>query len=116
MKLQQRRELPLPRQTVREALDDPAVPGVCIRGCASFDRNGRETRESVVEVKIVSVSTRFKGTVALNEPNPFESCSMSFQGRGGQAGFVKGPAGGTPRETARGCRVGSGADRVRRAS
>jgi len=106
MELKQERQLPLPRQTVWEALNDPEVLKACIPGCESFDRADENTYEAAVKAKVGPVNARFKGKVTLDELNPPESYSMSFQGQGGQAGFVKGSADVTLTETDDGCTVG----------
>lgn len=106
MELQQERHLPLPRQTVWDALNDPEVLKACIPGCESFDKVDDNTYESAVKAKIGPVNARFKGKVTLTDLNPPESYSMSFQGQGGQAGFVKGSADVTLTQSDGGCTVG----------
>jgi uncharacterized protein len=92
MELKQERHLPLPREKVWAALNDPDVLRACIPGCESFDRTDDNTYDAVVKAKVGPVSARFKGRVTLEDLNPPESYSMNFQGQGGQAGFVKGSA------------------------
>lgn len=92
MEMENERRLPLPRQTVWEALNDPAVLLACIPGCESFDQVEDNTYDAVVNAKVGPVKARFKGRVTLEDLDPPESYSMSFQGQGGQAGFVKGTA------------------------
>ena len=92
MELKQERQLPLPREKVWAALNDPDVLQACIPGCESFDRTDDNTYDATVKAKVGPVSARFKGRVTLEDLQPPESYSMSFQGQGGQAGFVKGSA------------------------
>lgn len=106
MELQQERQLPLPRETVWDALNDPEVLKACIPGCESFDRVDDNAYEAAVKAKVGPVNARFKGKVTLTDLNPPASYSMSFQGQGGQAGFVKGSADVTLTETDGGCTVG----------
>ncbi len=107
MELQQERQLPLPRDTVWDALNDPEVLKACIPGCESFDRVDDNAYEAAVKAKVGPVNARFKGKVTLTDLNPPASYSMSFQGQGGQAGFVKGSADVTLTDTEGGCTVGS---------
>lgn len=106
MELQQERQLPLPRETVWDALNDPEVLKACIPGCESFERVDDDAYDAAVKAKVGPVNARFKGKVTLTELNPPASYSMSFQGQGGQAGFVKGSADVTLTETDGGCTVG----------
>lgn len=106
MELQQERQLPLPRETVWDALNDPEVLKACIPGCESFDRVDDNAYEAAVKAKVGPVNARFKGKVTLTDLNPPASYSMSFQGQGGQAGFVKGSADVALTEADGGCTVG----------
>ncbi|WP_067562315.1 CoxG family protein [Halofilum ochraceum] len=106
MELQQERHVPLPRETVWEALNDPDVLKACIPGCESFERVDDGAYEAAVKAKVGPVNARFKGNVTLTDLNPPTSYSMSFKGQGGQAGFVKGSADVTLTETDGGCTVG----------
>lgn len=105
MELEQERTLPLPRDTVWEALNDPAVLQACIPGCESFERVDDNSYDAVVRTRIGPVSARFRGRVTLTDLQPPESYSMSFDGQGGQAGFVKGSAAVTLARTNEGCTV-----------
>lgn len=105
MELSNERHLPLPRATVWEALNDPAVLQACIPGCESFDRVDDNTYDATVTAKVGPVKARFNGRVTLTDLDPPASYSMSFQGKGGQAGFVKGSADVSLRETDAGCTV-----------
>lgn len=106
MEMENERRLPLPRDSVWQALQDPAVLAACIPGCESFDRTDDNTYDAVVTARVGPVKARFKGRVTLEDLQPPESYSMSFQGQGGQAGFVKGSAAVRLDEVDEGCRVG----------
>lgn len=106
MEMEQARSLPLDRKQVWEALNDPAVLQACIPGCESFERVEDNTYDAVVNSKVGPVKARFKGRVELTDLQPPESYSMSFKGRGGQAGFVQGSASVRLDEEAGGCRLG----------
>lgn len=106
MELQEERHLPLPRATVWDALNDPAVLQACIPGCESFDRTDDNTYDAVVLAKVGPVKARFKGQVVLDDLQPPDSYSMRFEGKGAQAGFVKGAASVTLTEVEDGCTLG----------
>lgn len=92
MEMKNERHLPLPRDTVWQALNDPAVLQACIPGCESFDQADDHAYDAVVSASVGPVRARFEGRVTLADLQPPESYSMSFQGQGGPAGFVKGSA------------------------
>lgn len=92
MQMENEFRLPLARETVWEALNDPAVLQASIPGCESFEKADENSYDAVVNAKIGAVRARFKGRVTLEDLQPPESYSMRFQGQGGQAGFVKGSA------------------------
>jgi len=106
MKLESERRLPLPRQSVWAALNDPAVLQACIPGCESFDRVEDNTYDAVVQAKVGPVKARFKGRVTLEDLDPPAAYSLNFEGKGGQAGFVKGSAAVRLDEDDGGCRIG----------
>lgn len=108
MEMQNERHLPLARDAVWRALNDPEVLRACVPGCESFERVDDNSYDAVVTAKVGPVQARFKGRVTLEDLQPPESYSMSFQGQGGQAGFVRGTADVRLDETADGCRVGYG--------
>lgn len=86
------RRIPAPRQTVWDALNDPAVLKASIPGCESLEKLSNGAMKSTVAVKIGPISARFNGTVTLadiDEPNGY---TISGEGQGGVAGFAKGGA------------------------
>lgn len=105
MEMENERSLPLPRDTVWEALNDPGVLRACIPGCESFDRVEENTYDALVSMKVGPVKARFSGRVTLEDLNPPESYSLSFQGQGGQAGFARGSASVRLEEAGGGCRL-----------
>jgi len=106
MEMENERHVPLARETVWEALNDPEVLQACVPGCESFDKVEENTYDAVVTQKIGPVKARFKGRLTISNLNPPESYSLSFEGQGGQAGFVKGSADVQLDETDEGTRVG----------
>jgi len=86
------RRIAAPRQTVWEALNDPAVLKASIPGCESLERVSDTAMKSTVAVKIGPMSARFNGTVTLADIDPPNSYTISGEGQGGVAGFAKGGA------------------------
>jgi uncharacterized protein len=86
------RRIPAPRQTVWDALNDPAVLKASIPGCESLERLSDSAMKSTVAVKIGPISARFNGTVTLADIDPPNSYTISGEGQGGVAGFAKGGA------------------------
>jgi carbon monoxide dehydrogenase subunit G len=86
------RRIAAPRQTVWDALNDPAVLKASIPGCESLERMSDTAMKSTVAVKIGPMSARFNGTVTLADIDPPNSYTISGEGQGGVAGFAKGGA------------------------
>ncbi|MBV8914696.1 MAG: carbon monoxide dehydrogenase subunit G [Acetobacteraceae bacterium] len=86
------RRIPAPRQTVWEALNDPAMLRQCIPGCESLERVGENELRATAAVKIGPISARFNGKVLLSDLDPPNSYRISGEGQGGVAGFAKGGA------------------------
>src|SRR5690554_217096 len=79
------------RQTVWSALNDPEVLMRCIPGCEEITRLSENQLQLRLMVKMGPVRSRFAGTLALEDINAPESCSLVFEGTGA-AGFAKGGA------------------------
>ncbi len=105
MKMENERHLPLPRQQVWDALNDAAVLQACIPGCESFEQSDDNRYDAVVNTKVGPVKARFQGSVALDDLDPPVAYTLSFQGKGGQAGFVKGSSSVRLDATEDGCRL-----------
>lgn len=86
------RRIPAPRQTVWDALNDPAVLRSSIPGCESLEKLSDTAMKSTVAVKIGPISARFNGTVTLADIDPPNGYTISGEGQGGVAGFAKGGA------------------------
>jgi carbon monoxide dehydrogenase subunit G len=80
------------RETVWEALRDPALLRRCIPGCESLERLSDTEYEGVVAAKIGPVRTRFAGRLTVGELSPPESCSLAAEAADPAAGGVKGDA------------------------
>jgi uncharacterized protein len=84
--------LPVNRQTVWNALNDPEVLKSCIAGCESFERTGDDAFACAVTASVGPVKARFTSKVTLSEIDASNGYTLSFDGQGGAAGFGKGTA------------------------
>ena len=84
--------VPLSREAVFEALNDPDVLGQCIPGCQSLEQVGEHEYDADVVAKIGPVKARFRTRISVSNLNPPESYTLSGEGRGGAAGFASGSA------------------------
>jgi uncharacterized protein len=78
------------RQTVWDALNDPAILRQCLPGCESVEKTSDTEFKVVVATAIGPLRARFKGTLRMDEADPPKSCVMVFEGQGGAVGFGKG--------------------------
>ncbi|MCK0198817.1 carbon monoxide dehydrogenase subunit G [Ancylobacter sp. 6x-1] len=85
-------ELPVPREVVWAALNDPDVLKQCIPGCEELEKTSDTGFRASAVAKIGPVKARFKGTVELSDLDPPAGYRISGQGDGGIAGFAKGGA------------------------
>lgn len=84
--------IPLPRQRVWEALNDPEVLKACIPGCDTIERVSDTEYRIAMTAAIGPVKAKFAGKLLLSELKPPESYTLAFEGSGGAAGFGKGGA------------------------
>lgn len=84
--------VPLPREAVFDALNDPEVLGRCIPGCQTIEQVGEHEYDADVVARIGPVKARFRTRIAVSNHNPPESYTLSGEGRGGAAGFASGSA------------------------
>ncbi|EJW10531.1 carbon monoxide dehydrogenase G protein [Rhodovulum sp. PH10] len=85
-------QLPAPRETVWDRLNDPETLRVCIPGCEMLDRLSDFEFQAVAVTKIGPVKARWKGKVLLMDLDPPASYRIVGEGEGGVAGFAKGGA------------------------
>lgn len=85
-------ELPVSRERVWAALNDPEMLKRCIPGCEELEKLSDTEFRAVAVAKVGPVKARFKGNVTLTDLNPPEGYRISGQGDGGIAGFAKGGA------------------------
>ncbi len=86
------RRIEAPRQTVWQALNDPAVLKASIPGCESLEKLSDTDMKATAAVKIGPISARFSGAVHLTDLDPPKAYSIGGEGQGGVAGFAKGGA------------------------
>jgi carbon monoxide dehydrogenase subunit G len=84
--------LSLPRESVWQALNDPAVLSRCVPGCESFERIADNVFKVVMTASVGPVKARFTGKMTLSDLDPPSGYALSFDGSGGAAGFGKGNA------------------------
>ena len=92
MDMKGERRIPAPRQTVWDALNDPAVLKASIPGCESLDKTSDTDMKATAAVKIGPISARFAGKVQLADLDPPNGYTINGEGQGGVAGFAKGGA------------------------
>ncbi len=85
-------ELPVPREAVWEALNDPEMLKRCIPGCEELEKTSDNGFRAAAVAKIGPVKARFKGSVELTDIDPPSGYRIAGQGDGGIAGFAKGGA------------------------
>jgi carbon monoxide dehydrogenase subunit G len=84
--------LPLARDKVYAALNDPDVLKRCIPGCEELEKNSDTEFAAVVRMELGPVKARFKGKVRLEDLDPPNGYRIAGEGEGGVAGFAKGGA------------------------
>ena len=92
MDMSGRQVIAAPRTDVWAALNDPSVLENCIEGCEGLCEIEPGRFEGTVATVIGPVKARFAGCVSLTDIVPLESYTISGEGKGGAAGFVKGQA------------------------
>jgi len=81
--------IPVPRQKVWEALNDPEILKQCIPGCEAVIKHSDTEMEARVTVKMGPVKATFKGAVTLSDLDPPNGYRISGEGKsmmGGAAG------------------------------
>src|ERR1035437_203028 len=79
-----------PRQQVWEALNDPTILSRCIPGCEEVNKVSDSEMHTRVAVKVGPVRARFSGRIFMTDVVAPSSCTLTFEGSGGAAGFAKG--------------------------
>ena len=92
MELTDKYLLPVDRQTVWNALNEPETLKSCIAGCEHFERTGDNAFACTVTASVGPVKARFTAKVLLTEVDAPNHYVLTFDGQGGPAGFGKGTA------------------------
>lgn len=90
MKLSDEVIIPVPRQKVWEALNDPEVLRQCIPGCEEIVKNSDTEMEARVTVKMGPVKATFKGAVTLSDLDPPNGYRISGEGKSMMGGATGG--------------------------
>ena len=86
------RRIAATRQTVWEALNDPAILQASIPGCDKLEKLSDTEMQATAAVKVGPMSGRFSGKVHLADLDPPNGYTISGEGQGGVLGFAKGGA------------------------
>ena len=78
------------RQTVWDALNEPAVLKNCLEGCESFDKVSDSEFKARMTTKVGPIKTIFSCSIRLSDIDPPNSYTISGQGDGGASGYAKG--------------------------
>jgi carbon monoxide dehydrogenase subunit G len=92
MKMTGEEIIPVPRETVWKALNDPEVLRQAIPGCQEITKNSDTEFSARVVAKVGPVKATFNGEVQLSDLDPPNGYTISGEGKGGLAGFAKGGA------------------------
>ncbi len=84
--------IPLNRDAVFQALNDPEILKASIPGCEELLQHSDTELEATVVVKFGPVKASFKSDVVIDPTAGPESFSLSGSGDAGVAGFAKGGA------------------------
>lgn len=92
MQMNDSRSVPVSRDKVWAALNDPDVLRQCIPGCQSLEMTSPTDMTATVVIKIGPVKATFGGKVTLSDLDPPNGYRITGEGSGGVAGFAKGGA------------------------
>ena len=92
MEMQGERLINAPRQVIWDALNDATTLKNCLPGCDRLEKVSESAFEATITAKVGPVKTTFVGSVTLSDVDPPDAYTISFEGKGGPAGFAKGSA------------------------
>jgi carbon monoxide dehydrogenase subunit G len=92
MRIAGKHELPCTVDMAWTGLTSLEVLKACIPGCESVEREENDVFLMSTALSIGPVKARFTGTLKLTEQDPPHSTNLSFDGKGGVAGFGRGTA------------------------
>lgn len=95
-------EIPADAAAVYAALLNPEVLKACVPGATEVTGNPQDGYSATVTQKVGPVKATFKGQVIMSDMVENQSLSIDGEGKGGAAGFAKGGAKVTLRETSDG--------------
>jgi carbon monoxide dehydrogenase subunit G len=84
--------LPLPRERVWAALNDPKILQASVPGCESLEPTEDNKFKVVLAASVGPIKARFNGRLELHDLQAPVGYSLSFEGSGGAAGHAKGTA------------------------
>ena len=73
------------------ALVDPGVLRSSIPGCQTLTVIGPDAYEATLKIGVAGIKGMYRGTAAVLDQRPFESLTVTFDGKG-VSGFVRGSA------------------------
>jgi carbon monoxide dehydrogenase subunit G len=94
--------IPVPRDVVWAALNNPEVLKACLPGCESVELTATNEFKVAIKTVIGPLRARFQGSLRMSEVDAPSSCLMHFEGQGGAVGFGKGSANVALRDTPEG--------------
>jgi carbon monoxide dehydrogenase subunit G len=92
MELTDEQFLPLPRERVWAALNDPRILQASVPGCESLERIEDNKFKVVLAATVGPIKARFNGRLELQDLKAPVGYALSFEGSGGAAGNAKGTA------------------------
>ncbi len=79
--------IPVGREQVWAALNDPDVLRRSIAGCTELERTEGEQFKAVMTARVGPIAVNFRGTVRLEDIDPPQGYTLIGQAQGGAAGF-----------------------------
>lgn len=92
MQLNGQETLPVGQAAAWAALNDIELLKASIAGCEALTPTGPGEYELLMSVSIGPVRAKFKGKLAITDPQPPRCYQLAFEGSGGAAGHGKGQA------------------------
>ena len=89
MKLEGSYDVPVPRERVWSAFQDPEVLKQAIPGCEKLEAIGDGEYKATLKIGVAAVKGTFEGKVRLFDLKPPETYRMAVEGSGGP-GFIRG--------------------------
>lgn len=109
MKIEGSSDIPVPRQQVWDAFQDPAVLAKAIPGCEKLEESGPGEYKATMKVGVGPIKGTFDGKVRLFDLEAPNAYRMAVEGTGGP-GFVRGDASMKLSDTDGGTKVAYNAD------